>query len=74
MKPEQIENEALSLSEAQRAELAEKLLLSLDAPSEDEIAQDWVDEAGRRAKELDDGLVQPVSAEEVMRKARSLLR
>ena len=74
MNPEQIENEALGLSEEQRADLAQKLLLSLDAPSEDEVAQDWLDEAGRRARELDEGLVEPVPAEEVMRKARSLLR
>lgn len=70
----QIEAEALHLSEEERAELAQRLLLSLDAPSEAEISEDWLLEAKRRARELDDGTVEPVPAEEVRRKARSLLR
>lgn len=74
MKLKQIEDEALHLPENERAELAQKLLLSLDAPSENEIAEDWLVEARRRARELEEGTVQPVSAEEVRRKARALLR
>ena len=74
MKLEQIENEALRLSEEERATLAQKLLLSLESLSEREIADDWLLEAQRRARELDDGSVQPVSAEEVRRKAQALLR
>lgn len=74
MKLQQIENEALQLSEEERAELAQKLLLSLDSPSENEIEEDWLVEAQRRARELDEGVVQPISAEEVRRKARALLR
>jgi putative addiction module component (TIGR02574 family) len=74
MKLNQIEAEALNLSEEERAELAQKLLLSLDTPSEEEIAEDWLREAQRRARELDEGLVQPVPAEEVRRKAQALLR
>lgn len=70
----EIEREALHLSENERAELAQKLLLSLDSPSEREISEDWLAEADRRARDLDEGLVQPVSAEEVRRKAMSLLR
>jgi len=60
-----IEAEALNLSGEERAEVAQKLLLSLETPSEEEIAEDWLREAQRRARELDEGLVQPVSAEEV---------
>jgi putative addiction module component (TIGR02574 family) len=74
MKLNQIEAEALNLSGEERAELAQKLLLSLDTPSEKEIAEDWLREAQRRARELDEGLVQPVPAEEVRRKAQALLR
>ena len=74
MKLEQIENEALRLSEEERAALAQKLLLSLESLSEREIADDWLMEAQRRARELDDGTVQPVPAEEVRRKAQALLR
>ena len=71
---EQIENTALQLSEGERAKLAQKLLLSLDVLSESDIAEDWLIEAQRRARELDAGIVQPISAEEVRRKALALLR
>ena len=74
MNLKQIEDEALHLPEDQRAELAQKLLLSLDAPSENEITEDWLVEARRRARELEDGTVKPIPAEEVRRKVRALLR
>lgn len=68
-----IETEALHLPVTERAKLAHKLLLSLEAMSESEIEQTWLDEAERRAKEIDQGLVQLIPAEEVSRKARALL-
>ena len=74
MKFNQIEAESLNLSKEERAELAQKLLLSLDTPSEEEIAEDWLMEAQRRARDLDEDIVQPISAEEVRRKAQALLR
>ena len=74
MRLKRIEDEALQLPEEERAELAQKLLLSLDTPSEGEIAEGWLVEAQRRARELDEGIVEPVPAEEVRRKARALLR
>jgi len=70
----EIEREALHLSEEERAELAQKLLLSLDTPTEAGIAEDWLVEAHRRARELDEGLVEAIPAEAVRRKAMSLLR
>ncbi len=69
-----IEHEALKLPLEERAKLAQKLLLSLENLSEKELEQAWLAEADRRARELDRGAVQPVSAEEVRRKARELLR
>jgi len=74
MNLQEIEREALHLPEHERAELAQSLLLSLDSPTEKEISENWLVEASRRARELDEGLVQPVPAEEVRRKAKSLLR
>jgi len=74
MNIKQIESEALHLKEEERAELVHKLLLSLDTPSEAEIKSDWLKEAHCRAKDLDEGIVQPVPAEEVRRKAQALLR
>lgn len=74
MKLQQIEQEALQLTEEERAELAKKLLLSLDSPSEAEAREDWLTEACHRARDLNEGNVQPISAEEVRRKAKALLR
>ena len=69
-----LEHEALRLPPEDRAKLAQKLLLSLDTLSEEELEQAWLIEADRRARELDRGDVQPISADEVRRKARALLR
>ena len=74
MKLKQIEDAVLHLPENERAELAQKLLLSIDVRSEGDIAENWLVEAQRRARELDEGIVQPVSADEVRRKAQALLR
>ncbi len=74
MDPQTVEQEALLLPQEDRARLAQKLLLSLDTLSEEESKQAWLVEADRRARELDNGNVQPTSAEEVRRKAQSLLR
>jgi putative addiction module component (TIGR02574 family) len=73
MDSQAIEQEALGLPPGDRAKLAQKLLLSLDAFSEDESEQGWLIEADRRARELDRGDVQPVSADDVRKKARALL-
>jgi hypothetical protein len=40
----------------------------------EEIEGDWLVEATRRARELDEGIVQPIPAEEVRKKAQALLR
>ncbi|MCH8894597.1 MAG: addiction module protein [Chloroflexi bacterium] len=74
MDPQTIEQEALGLPPEDRAKLAQKLLLSLDTLSEEESERTWLIEAERRARELDRGDVQPISADEVRRKARALLR
>ncbi len=74
MNLQHIEDEALHLSGKERAELAQKLLLSLDSPSEDELSAVWLNEAVNRAKDIDSGAVQPISAEIVRVKAQALLR
>ena len=74
MNIETIEQTVLHLPMQQRAELAHKLLLSLEEQSEDEIAQTWHAEAIRRAAELDSGQADTVSAEEVSAAAHALLR
>lgn len=74
MEPKIVEQEALRLPPEERAKLAQKLLLSLETLSEEELDQAWLVEADRRARELDRGEVQPVPAEEVRRKARALFK
>jgi putative addiction module component (TIGR02574 family) len=74
MNTHEITRTAMNLTGEERAELANRLLTSLDPTSEDEIAESWLDEAQRRAQDIDDGIVEPVPAEEVRRKALSLLR
>jgi hypothetical protein len=70
---EQVENEALKLKPEARAELAQKLLKSLEDLSEEEIEQLWVKEAVRRDAELDSGSATMRDAEDVFRDARSRL-
>jgi hypothetical protein len=53
--------------------LAELLLSSLDGLSEAEVEQLWAVESRQRAMELDQGRVQPVSAEELRQRVRALL-
>jgi putative addiction module component (TIGR02574 family) len=69
-----LEKAALRLSAEDRAALAQKLLLSLDDGPLLERDELWLSEADRRARQLDRGEVQPIPAEDVRRKARSLLR
>nr|WP_298165772.1 addiction module protein [uncultured Pseudomonas sp.] len=73
MDQQKIEDEALRLPKEERAQLIQRLVLSLETPSEEELRSDWLLEARRRAEELDSGSVQAVPADEVMRKARALI-
>lgn len=74
MNTETLEQDVLRLSVTERAELAHKLLLSLEEQNEDEIAQAWDVEAVRRAAEIDSGQTDTVSAEEARAAAHALLR
>lgn len=73
MNLQKIEAEALHLSRQERAVLIQKLVLSLDNPSPEELREDWLSESRLRAAELDSGKVRAISGDEVLRKARSLL-
>ncbi len=60
---------ALQLGIEERAELADRLLLSLDEPSEAEVERLWLEEAERRLKEFRSGKVRSIPADEVFRRA-----
>jgi putative addiction module component (TIGR02574 family) len=74
MNIETIRHEALALAPQERAQLAEQLLSSLDSLSEAEIEQLWLQEAARRADEIDKGLVQLIPADVVHQEALALLK
>jgi hypothetical protein len=71
MTNEQVESEALKLNPQARAELAEKLLRSLEELSEEEIKRLWAEEALRRDAELDAGKASMRDAEDVFKDARA---
>jgi len=71
---EALEREALKLPAKDRARLAQELLESLDELLPQEFDRLWLEEAGRRAAQIDAGEVELVSSEEVDRKAWALLR
>jgi len=74
MNLQKIEDEALHLPKQERAQLIQRLVLSLKSPSKEELRFDWLLEARRRGEELDKGTVQAVSGDDVMRKARALTK
>ena len=71
MTSKQVENEALKLKPEARAELAEKLLRSLEDLTEDELNQLWAEEAVRRDEDLDSGRASMRDAEDVFKDARA---
>lgn len=73
MDQKELENKVMQLSLEARARLAEKLILSLDVPSEEENLHLWVAEAERRLNELREGKAKEVPAKEVFRQARVII-
>jgi len=68
---EQVAQHALALSERERAELAHKLLLSLDAVAEEGVEEAWDAEIAERVRKIHDGTAKGRPAEEVFRDLRS---
>jgi hypothetical protein len=71
--PKALEAEALKLGLEERARLAEILILSLDAPSEEENLHLWIVEAERRLGELRADKAREIPAEDALRSARAAL-
>jgi putative addiction module component (TIGR02574 family) len=66
-----IVNAALSLPLAERADVAEQLLASLQGPEQAEIERAWSVEIEKRIRDLDVGKIKTVPAEEVFRSLRA---
>ena len=67
---DQLTKQALELSAASRAQLAEQLVESLADAAPDEIGKLWSREAIRRRDEIRSGRVQPLAGEQVMAEVR----
>lgn len=74
MSIQELEAEALKLDPKSRARLAGKLLASLENLSEEENTRLWVEEAERRAMEIDTQPDVSASAKDVFREARAKLQ
>lgn len=72
----EIEQELLSLPEAERARLAHRLIESLDQhlPADPGIEAAWLEEVKRRDTEIDQGAVTPVSIEQALGRAYDALK
>jgi len=68
------ERALLHLPVQDRAHLAQVLLESLDQLPEREARELWIEEARRRADEIDQGKVQMVSGEELERQVQELFK
>lgn len=67
-------NRSYELQLAERALLAERLFLSLDAPLDEDNLRLWVAESERRLSELRAGVADEVPAEDVLRRARAAIK
>jgi putative addiction module component (TIGR02574 family) len=63
--------EALLLPADERASLVEKLLQSLNLPTEAEVDRLWVEEAERRVSQIQAGEVEVIPGEQVFAKIRA---
>ena len=72
----QIEQELLHLPQAERARLAHRLIVSPDEdlPSDEDIEATWIEETKRRDAEIEHGDIQPIPAEEAMRRVSDCLK
>jgi len=67
---EKVRSEALSLSEAERAELAYNLVASLDGPADSDVERAWESEITRRLSEIEAGTAKLIDREEFSRRLR----
>lgn len=67
---EEIEHELLTLPRKERADIALRLIRSLDEGVEEDVDAYWKEELVRRSQEIDSGKAKLIPAEEVFEKAR----
>jgi hypothetical protein len=70
----EIEQSALNLDEKSRAELAKRLLVSLEETIDEDIEQAWIEEIKHRKAQVESGEVETIPGKEVLEKARNLIK
>jgi putative addiction module component (TIGR02574 family) len=69
-----IEQEIRELSVADKETLLRVLWEELDGPAGPEVEAEWLREVQRRSREIDDGLVECIPAEEVFARLEALIK
>jgi len=67
-------DEALLLPREDRAELADKLLESLNVPTQKEVDRLWAEEAEKRVQEYEEGKIEAIDGKQVFREIRDRLK
>ncbi len=70
----EIEREIRGLERGDQEQLLRALLEELNGPPDPNVERAWLEEAQRRSHELDTGAVDTIPADEVIAKARDLLK
>ncbi len=69
-----LRSDALRLTEKERAELAQDLMKSLDAPADADAADAWDKEISRRLDEIDAGTAKLIDRAELRRRMQQRAR
>ncbi|MDT8398582.1 MAG: addiction module protein [Pseudomonadales bacterium] len=69
-----LEEQLGKLSESEKKQLLRRLIADLDEGQDQDVKRVWLEEVQRRYKELKDGIVPVVGADEAIEKARERLR
>jgi hypothetical protein len=70
---EKLEEELLKLSGPEKKQLLRRLIADLDEEQDEDVERAWLEEAQLRYRELKDGVVKAIPAEETIAKARERL-
>jgi hypothetical protein len=73
MTAEKLVSEALNMPNTVRAFVAERIIESLDFDSDVDLSPEWKAEIGKRCREVDEGTVSLIDADEVFKKAYARL-
>lgn len=68
---ERLRSELLTLSEAERAELANELVKSLDGPADEGVEEAWNQEIVRRIAQIDSGQARLLDRDEFRKRIRA---